>query len=253
MEKPVHIIHPDWDELNCVMNHEVLLATLACGTVVALDPTGIQFGWKETVAPWTSYQQHRISHLAERHTVGPMRPGAKFLMPTALQVPGMGGGGSAASGILMEAVVLNLLSQIKTKFGGVKSLLKLKGSKFSEAEAAVVAAAHGGLSLLAEEIKNSAVMFIANDIVAAAASGDKDYVEVDMVWCTEQERAIAARNPEKLVLTRWKWNARWTKVAAIRLPEDQRKAAFFEACLGGQELDLDAIMAGTFALSKGKK
>lgn len=217
MDKPVHITHPDWDELNSVMNHEVLLATLACGEVVALDPTGIQFGWKENIAPWDSYLQHRISHLAERQVVPPMRPGSRF----EVSANNMAGAGvtSSANSMLMEGVVLGLLPHIKKEFGGVSELLNLEKGEFNENRNAIITAAHGGLSMLAEEIKGSAVMMV--DPRGLGGLTDPDHAEVEMVWCTEQERNEAARNPGAFLKAKYRWNARWQNAVRPRLPKNK--------------------------------
>src|SRR5690242_14036979 len=79
MERPVHITHADWDEHNALLGHEIILATLACGMTVVLDPTGIQFGWKDHTSPWLAYKEHRVHHVVSIKDLGPNTSGLQDL------------------------------------------------------------------------------------------------------------------------------------------------------------------------------
>jgi hypothetical protein len=65
MHKPVHTTHADWDEHNALMVHEITIATLSCGMTVAIDPTGVQYGWKENISPWSVYKEHRVNYVCD--------------------------------------------------------------------------------------------------------------------------------------------------------------------------------------------
>ncbi|KAI0147522.1 hypothetical protein GGR57DRAFT_505700 [Xylariaceae sp. FL1272] len=46
---------------NAHLQHSVLRARLKTGEHVVIDLTGAQFGWREVVAPWESWKNHRVS------------------------------------------------------------------------------------------------------------------------------------------------------------------------------------------------
>ncbi|KAL7625640.1 hypothetical protein AAE478_004860 [Parahypoxylon ruwenzoriense] len=51
-------------QYNTVGIHVVILLILKkTGERFAFDPTGVQFGWGDLVAPWTIYSEHRISQI----------------------------------------------------------------------------------------------------------------------------------------------------------------------------------------------
>jgi hypothetical protein len=228
MHKPVHISNGDWDEHNALMGHEVFLATLPCGMAVVLDPTGMQFGWKEHISPWSSFKKHRV-HLVT---------GQKYLGPnsTGLQDPESMFGGNhemmRMMGVvpelhfkdrkeqrLMETVVLSLESQIKERFGGVTEFLRLKGGEFAAAQTAVVDAAKRGLTMLADEITNGAEMKMIRAPSAASGSSDtqKSGSGVEIIWSRKRDKRIAGGDDGRL---RRLWKARWDHVVGLELPNE---------------------------------
>lgn len=202
------------------MGHAIVRATLPCGEVVLLDPTGAQFGWKEMVAPWSLYKERRIHSIIDNtwKTVVAKPPGSRFVKPEAQAF--------AAAGVvqqdsplelLIESVALGLLSQIKAKFdGGVKGFLQLKEGEFSAARKAVVDAAKRGLSMLAEEMNNGARMAVIPYVPVARNPTWKQQREgPELIWYYERDVKLTNNDPAKL---RQRWKARWDRVIKIELP-----------------------------------
>lgn len=50
--------------------HTVSQLTTASGLKFAFDPTAAQFGWKENLAPWDTYEQRRIEFTVPVETAG---------------------------------------------------------------------------------------------------------------------------------------------------------------------------------------
>lgn len=50
--------------------HIVLLLTLKNGEKYAIDVSGAQYGWKETVVPWDAYKDSRVRNITERVDFG---------------------------------------------------------------------------------------------------------------------------------------------------------------------------------------
>lgn len=258
IERPVHISHPKFDELNSFMHHEIVLATLPCGTAMALDATGAEFGWKETVSPWISYQQSRVGHIEYVETVQP-KPlaGAKFVKPdigsgfthSLGSVPEHVRGlvesvaglkitkGTSPDGFVMEAVVRALVPQIQARYGGVKGLLQLTESEFAAARTAVVAAAKRGLSLLVDEARTSPHDYFWNRVALIWDSSEQDQQQA------AEPRAARGRGARTSSAVRDSflggleifrdsetgrrlWKARWDKTVKIEMPSQL-------ACQGG--------------------
>ena len=48
----MHFQHAGHDELGSINRHQIMLATLSCGLVFALNQTSIRFSWKQPFSPW---------------------------------------------------------------------------------------------------------------------------------------------------------------------------------------------------------
>ncbi|KAK4031694.1 hypothetical protein C8A01DRAFT_41851 [Parachaetomium inaequale] len=197
MERPVKV-QDIFTSINSLGGHEVVVVALPCGAEFALDHTGLQYGWKEKMVPWASYYRHRAYHVVDRETMGPTTPGTHD--------PLEGGAGKA----LMSTVALGLHDQLDARFGGVERFLQLKESKFRDAQAAVVAAAKRGLTMLAGEMINSAT----RSFIIHPPSGVEG-IRPEIYWSNEQDKKVANGDAEKL---RLRWKARWEKVMDITLP-----------------------------------
>lgn len=68
MHKTVMALHGQTVRFNALSHRFVLRITLPCGLQFAFDPTAIQYGWLETIAPWSAYIQHR-AHNGVREVV----------------------------------------------------------------------------------------------------------------------------------------------------------------------------------------
>lgn len=58
--------------------HELVRITLGCGLQFAFDPTGAQYGWRETLSPWPVFQSHRVLMIRDEKPL-PMREETSFL------------------------------------------------------------------------------------------------------------------------------------------------------------------------------
>ncbi|KAK4031695.1 hypothetical protein C8A01DRAFT_41852 [Parachaetomium inaequale] len=205
--------HPDWNEVSAFLGHEVILDTLPCGKSVVLDPTGIQFGWKEHIAPWPAYHAQRVYHIIEVKDIGPGTPGIQDAagneslgrISLMAGVPPENATRNCKEQLVMETVVSSLESQIKTHFGGVTDFLRLKGAEFEAARAAVVAAAQRGLTMLASEVNSSAY----SRAVQRVGGGR------GIIWVKNGLGNVARKHNEK---PQRLWKARWDKVVDITLP-----------------------------------
>jgi hypothetical protein len=216
MHKPVHITHPDWDEHNAIMVHEITIATLSCGMAVAIDPTGIQYGWKENISPWATYKEHRVNYICDAakdlhpHTAGLYdldRLGVRSLRDI---LPASMASVENDEQLLMETVVMSLTSQIKRRYGGVKEFLQLKEGEFARARIAVVEAAERGLTMVADEIRNAARARII--VLRHPGPGGSFRDEKEIIWLKPQHANMAIASQHQL------WKSRWDQVVSISLP-----------------------------------
>lgn len=208
------------------MGHEVFLATLPCGMTMALDPTGMQFGWKEHISPWSSYKKHRVHHITGQSYLGPNSnglqdlQGKKDLEMMALMgiVPPDLTSKDREEQRLMETVVRSLEAQIKERFGGVTEFLRLKGGDFATAQTAVVEAAKRGLTMLADEINAGAEMrMIRVPSPVGSSGGQKTGSGTEIIWSKKRAKQIAGGDEVKL---RRLWKARWDHVVGLELPTE---------------------------------
>lgn len=73
--KTVQISYPDdRHDFPFMYFHLVFRLTLPSGLRFAFDPTGAQNGWKEYLAPWDSYEQHRIHFIKDARTLDAWGP-----------------------------------------------------------------------------------------------------------------------------------------------------------------------------------
>jgi hypothetical protein len=227
MDKPVHISYTDCDKLNALVGHEIILATLPCGMIMALDPTGMQFGWKECISPWSAYLEHRVYHIGDTKDIGPDSVGHQELdynqaiatLTLAGVIPADHISTKRLEQRLMETVVLSLQSQIKARFGGVKEFLQLKGSKYTAAAAAFVAAAKRGLTVLADEINGGAEIKVIQPPSPPGSSNTKSGDEQkEIIWSSTRDRRIGNGDVNKL---RRLWKIRWDKEVGIDWPQPE--------------------------------
>lgn len=219
VEKPVHCAYQDWDEYNSLMGHEIILASLPCGMTVALDSACIQFGWKEKISSWSAYKEHRVNHITRAKDLSPTTAGSTD--DPSIHLLGLMRGANWRNNtelLLMETVVLSLTSQLKSRFGGVKNFLRLKDPGFTLARTAIVAAAKRGLTMLADEINNSAEPRILDpsDSGRRSAAGQKSS-EKDIFWFMNRRMNVADERLHRV------WKARWDPVIKIEFQAAQTK------------------------------
>ncbi|KAK4205423.1 hypothetical protein QBC40DRAFT_249016 [Triangularia verruculosa] len=59
--RPVLEIQDEDARLNTAVAHCVILVELDCGLQFVLDPTAAQYGWAETILPWTTFKKYRMA------------------------------------------------------------------------------------------------------------------------------------------------------------------------------------------------
>jgi hypothetical protein len=148
--QPIRMIHTDRDEFNNLALHEVVHATLPCGLQFALDPTGLQLGWKHSIVPWSTYCQRHIHKLHE-HRSAVLNPVAigHLTVTNCLnnKKPKL------MRECMVEVVAHALASQLGyTKLDmNVRKLLRLSKKDFAAASSIMTAVAKRGLSHIVEQ------------------------------------------------------------------------------------------------------
>lgn len=223
MHRPVHIIQGDWHDHNALTVHEIAVATLPCGMTVALDATGMQFGWKENISPWSTYKQHRVNYICKENDLAPDSPGLQedesFGGPrdlTNARALGMAVTEKHEQ-LIMETTVMSLTSQIKTRYGDVKNFLRLKENEFIPARTAVLAAAKRGLTMLADEMGNSALpkRLVLRSPAPREAFTTGRAGDMDLIWCRSQDANAPVERQNR------RWKARWEPVIKVEFPRAQ--------------------------------
>ncbi|KAL1839635.1 hypothetical protein VTJ49DRAFT_1296 [Mycothermus thermophilus] len=191
--------------------HEVLVATLPCGTNFVLDPTGIRYGWKEVVAPESLYMSSRMHTLSTWLNMGPdvgsfHTDDEAFLTPPPTFATDM-----------MKTVVDSLQRQIDKKYGSVHALLGLGNAEFAGAREAIAAAAKKGFDFLADEIARSAVP--KDSILNSGGVSMRPWANKDLEVIWYRTRRSNVESMPDWLLTKV-WRARWKRVIAVEWPQD---------------------------------
>jgi hypothetical protein len=162
--------------------------------IVVLDPTGMQYGWKEHISLWSTYEEHRVHWIGESMVLGPgctgiqhseNHEGVAELVQRGFISPDRHSE-DCEEQRLMETVVLSLHSQIKARFGGVNPFLQLKGADYAAAAAAFTAAAKRVLTMLAGEINNGAeIKIIGPPSTDGNANTGQGCNQTEIIWSSE--------------------------------------------------------------------
>jgi len=71
MSRPVQIASQHFNEFSALNAHEVLKITLPGGAQFAVDFTGLQMGWRDTIVPWETYQRRHVHRIHVDVTANP--------------------------------------------------------------------------------------------------------------------------------------------------------------------------------------
>lgn len=220
MDKPVHIIHPDFDEFSSFALHDIIRVILPCGLRYAVDPTGLQMGWSDSLIPWDSYARRRIHRLDSITEAMPRPPGYTIIASqrTGSDAPAVK---NSVRGSLMETVAQGVNKQIDLAgwHASVKRLLGLSEPNFSTCRDAVIAALKRGLDSCADDIRAGAQPFcpVPRDIDTLPESQIHEAcLCLDMLWRTNAD-LVAANGDRGLLHNIVK--RRWERVVRLgRLP-----------------------------------
>ena len=221
MDTAVRFLHPGPTTLGSLNPHTAVVVKLPCSVMMVLDPTALQFGWKETLASGYHYLNHRINIAAFRTTdPEPQPPGSQFVTPQLPETPSFKPTRKEPDlrwEFVMDTLVISLLPQIDARYGGVKNLLKLNASDFTAARTAVLDAAKRGLRKLGDEVDLGAKQIIFPKSTARDDPSEmQDYEKVEVVWCPEEVCNLAQKSPAVAERVRHAWKARWEEVVEIQ-------------------------------------
>ncbi|KAK1763505.1 hypothetical protein QBC33DRAFT_598386 [Phialemonium atrogriseum] len=125
------------EDVNSFRNHEIIRVALPSGVQAAIDPTGIQFGWRDYLTPWSAFARHRIHRIKEEAPCRSIHQDR--VLPTGpLGVSQTAWRGPTCAARRRERESSNRSRLLGKRgmdggYGGVSGLLRLKDSSFSKA------------------------------------------------------------------------------------------------------------------------
>jgi len=193
MDRPIRIIHSQFDEFSALGVHEVVRVQLRCGKEYAIDPTGLQMGWNNTIVPWDMYLHQHVHRIeSTEKTARMLRPGE------AIAEDLMFGSGPVLHhqpprAQLAETVahgVDTLIRQRGPGEPGVKQILHLAGSNFATCRANLVSAMKRGIdSTVQARLRGAKV-----DINLRNQGAELNFMNpmhhcFDLLWCSAKDYA----------------------------------------------------------------
>lgn len=131
------------EDVNSFRDHEVIRVTLPSVVHAAIDPTGIQFGWRDYLTPWSAFARHRIHRIKGEAPCRSIHQDR--ILPTGpLGVSQTAWRGPTCSWRERESSNRSRLLGKGGKdggYGGVPGLLRLKDSSFSKARTVLLSRA----------------------------------------------------------------------------------------------------------------
>ncbi|OIW23070.1 hypothetical protein CONLIGDRAFT_694034 [Coniochaeta ligniaria NRRL 30616] len=161
MDLPVRIVDYNFNEFSAFHSHEVIRATLEYSTQYAIDPTGRQMGWKETMIPWDSYKNQRIHRIHLDEPVPPGKSGQVAMEQLLMEADAFNPRDNRAA-LLMDTVAGHMANGLgvppSMKQGSpvrtIVGLLRLPDREFGLAKPAAEDAAKFDLELVAERMQD---------------------------------------------------------------------------------------------------
>lgn len=180
--------------------HHPLRLTLPCGLQFAFDPTGMQFGWKETLVPWDLYLEKRVhngirhiivkqplnSSVAEACTEARLRPDIPWQTPfEPARV--------YSRRLMLEYVAINFVSMSAGTWGtssdNIMSVLLARSSDFEfeafwdemqrQLQVVIRSAVHGA--------SMNQRLFFDDDMQVHITRAQTECMKLEKVWLTEEE------------------------------------------------------------------
>ncbi|KAI1108538.1 hypothetical protein F5Y14DRAFT_459480 [Nemania sp. NC0429] len=204
--------------------HTVLRATLHSGEQMAIDITGVQFGWRETVAPWKIWSSHRVAGKSCPQPFGSAQRMQDMLYPFAasqfIQL--------SESQRLSLAHKMELAIQKKMKDNmapSVGELYRLDNAAFASCKQAMLSGAEEALKNGLRELHESKVGLCYIDARGEwRATTTKQQAEaLEGVWLTDEDiRKAKARGTDLRVIYQMRCNNRSRKqkfkAAGLNMP-----------------------------------
>ncbi|OIW23223.1 hypothetical protein CONLIGDRAFT_686662 [Coniochaeta ligniaria NRRL 30616] len=199
MTQPVRVVWDDVDEFMALSHHEVIRATLRCGVEYAIDPTGLQMGWKHSITPWEVYSAQRIHRIESTEVVTPQPPGYTIVSSIIGQTQDIHKSQSPRAAVIetVSHAVSKLLDLRSSKCGEarIQQVLQLKPVDFAVCRANIMASFKRGIDRAVQDYKAGAKPTAVvpahlrpmNVPLAVLMMCDL----IDMLWYTEQDLAAA--------------------------------------------------------------
>lgn len=221
-------------DFSCPKRHHPLRITLRCGKQFAFDPTAFQYGWRETLAPWSAYTAHRAQFLAtttpaDAVSVAP-RPDETSADDDAWNAERITSKMTAV-GLLADAFDRGVAGELGLATGGAAvraMLIEIDDEKFRTARAAVMAGAKEWLRDYLDGINRgptgkmyfdadkelritrgpTGVSCLLAGGMPMVTGGDSLYLGLQKVWLTEEQYEALKDDDDKV----WKfWRARFIR------------------------------------------
>jgi len=148
MTLPVRLNHDKFNLFSALSCHDVIRATLPCGAQYAIDPTGLQLGWKHTTTLWEAYAAERIRRI-ELIEVVHLEPAGSRTVSAMIQGQDPKFNELAATnplGALFDTVVHGVNKMILQRGTDIQTICKLKDpSGFASCRAKIVGSFKRGI------------------------------------------------------------------------------------------------------------
>jgi hypothetical protein len=209
---PVRMIHADVNDFSPLHLHEVIHATLRCCLQFAIDPTGMQMGWKHAIVPWSTFSRYHIHKIRETTLVEPQPIGHDVIVCGIKGQPA----GQRTRESIMTTVTHGLSMQLgfKDLEVNVRKILQLNMAEFSAVRNRIVAVANAGISLLASQLLDGAqpTCAVPENLLKTLSADCEWQVRmacslVDFHFATEQDVARGNGDYQKindLIRPRWR-------------------------------------------------
>ena len=188
-----------------------------------IDITRHQHGWKEFIAPWDKYEQHRVQFVDDRGGF-PFMQHAKqtteleslneVLEHSRLKADKAGGKNHARPAIPV-CLTRSLESHIDEKFGGLQALLETKDDVFREGQETIIAAARRWLrnGITSFKRRQDYRYYISPDTKSLEISVGLEFSKkLKNVWFSNEEYEKHIHSPKTLQEI---WKKRWDIVMEV--------------------------------------
>lgn len=211
MTRPVHIIHDAFDEFAALAHHEIVRATLPCGAEYAIDVTGQQMGWENTIVPWDVYTRTRIHRMESQELVTSQPPGYASLcqnLPGVHPSPPI----QTKRAALVDTVAhgVNKLIHNRGTNSNITKLLQLGEPNFGTCRKGVIDAMIRGLDSLVQKIAEGASPALFQQSRAEEAWATLNVPLacslIDILWLTHRERAKVAGSSQAAAHVQGRWH-----------------------------------------------